>query len=83
MLFNAISPSIDFTISLFSIYLHHADVLDPLMGFFLSLFDTMKAQVGMALTQRTTHTFMGLLTREHLEEALAEEGSVATRVVEK
>lgn len=83
MLFSALSPSLDFTVSLFSVYLHHADILDPLMGFFLSLFDCMRAQVGVALTERITHTFMTLLTREHLQETLSEEASLATHVVEK
>ena len=83
MLSSALSPSLDFTISLLSLYLHHADVLDPLMGFFLALFNSMRAQVDVALTERTTHTFMALLTREHLQEALTEEASLATRVVEK
>ena len=39
--------------------------------------------MGQALTERTIHTFMTLLTREHLEQSLAEEASLATHVVEK
>lgn len=83
MLFTALSPSLDFIISLFSSYLHHADVLAPLMGFFHALFDCLRAQVGHSLTERTIHTFMTLLTREHLQQALAEEANLATHVVEK
>lgn len=83
MLFTALSPSLDFTISLFSTYLHHSDVLAPLMGFFHALFHSMRAQVGPALTEKTIHTFMALLTREHLTEALSEEASLASQVVEK
>jgi adenylate kinase family enzyme len=83
MLFSALTPSLDFIISLFPTYLHHADVLDPLMGFFLSLFHCMRAQVGASLTERTTHTFMSLLTREHLQETLTEEISLVSRMVEK
>ena len=83
MLFKAISPSVNFAISLFPVYLTHADILDFLMGFFLSLFDAMKAQVGPVLTERTTQTFMTLLTKEHLRETLQHEGSLECRVVEK
>lgn len=83
MLFTALSPSLNFTISLFSAYLHHSDVLAPLMGFFHVLFHSMKTQVGTALTEKTIHTFMALLTREHLEERLTEEASLASQVVEK
>lgn len=83
MLFSSLSPHFEFTISLFSSFLHHADVLAPLMGFFHSLFHCMRTQVGRNLTDKIIHTFMALLTREHLQEALAEEASLATRVVEK
>jgi hypothetical protein len=83
MLFTALSPSLDFIVSLFSTYLHHSEVLAPLMGFFHALFHSMRAQVGPALTEKTIHTFMALLTREHLQEALAEEASLASQVVEK
>ena len=53
------------------------------MGFFHALFDCLRAQVGHSLTERTIHTFMTLLTREHLQQALAEEANLATHVVEK
>ena len=83
MLFTALSPSLNFTVSLFSSYLHHSDVLAPLMGFFHALFHSLRAQVGPALTERTIHTFMALLTRELLQESLAQETSLASQVVEK
>ena len=83
MLFAALSPSLNFTISLFSVFLHHSDVLAPLMGFFHALFHSMRAQVGPSLTEQTIHTFMSLLTRGRLQEALAEEASLASQVVEK
>ena len=83
MFFAALSPSLDFVVSLFSTYLHHSEVLAPLMGFFHTLFHSMRTQVSSTLTEKTIHTFMALLTREHLQEALAEEASLASQVVEK
>jgi len=83
MLFKAISPATNFAISLFPTYLSHPDVLDSLMGFFLALFNGLRAQIGPSLTEQTTQTFMTLLTREHLEETLLQEGSLGSRVVER
>ncbi|KAL5473099.1 hypothetical protein EMCRGX_G027544 [Ephydatia muelleri] len=82
-LFKAISPSIDAAIALFPVYLHDAVILDSLMGFFLTLFGALKAQLGLALTERTTHTIMLLLTREQMEGTLLQEGSVGSKVIEK
>jgi len=42
-----------------------------------------RAQIGPSLTEQTTQTFMTLLTREHLEETLLQEGSLGSRVVER
>ena len=81
--FKSISHCVDFAITLFPVYLNQPEVLDTLMGFFLTVFDSLKSQVGPFLTQRTTQTFMGLLTREHIEAALEREGSHGSKVVEK
>ena len=47
------------------------------------ILDTLHSQVGRTLTERTTQTFMTLLTREHLQEALDRDGSPGSKVVEK
>ena len=39
------------------------DVLDDLMGFFLTLFDGLLSEISPALIERMTQTFMTLLTR--------------------
>lgn len=82
-LFRAISPCIDAAITVFPVYLHDAVILDSLMGFFLTLFVALKAQLGLALTERTTHTIMLLLTREQMEGTLLQEGSTGSKVIEK
>ena len=46
LVYKSLSPSVEFTISLFPVYLQQADVLDLLIGFFLTLFDSLKSQVN-------------------------------------
>ena len=46
LVFKSLSTSVEFAISLFPIYLQQADVLDLLIGFFLTLFDSLKSQVN-------------------------------------
>ena len=46
LVFKSLSPSVEFAISLFPVYLQQADVLDLLIGFFLTLFDSLKSQVN-------------------------------------
>ena len=45
LVYKSLSPSVEFAISLFPVYLQQADVLDLVIGFFLTLFDSLKAQV--------------------------------------
>ena len=74
------------------------DVLNLLMKFFLTLFTALQSQIGSAQTERTTQTFMTLLTkyltcvscqlphcsaRERLQEAVLSEGSIGAQVAEK
>ena len=40
-----------------------SDVLHVLMKFFLTLFNALQSQIGAALVERTTQTFMTLLTK--------------------
>lgn len=44
-LFKAISPTVEFATTLFSVFLQQPDVLEHLMGFFLTLFSSLKVQV--------------------------------------
>ena len=46
LVYKNLSPSVEFIISLFPVYLHQADVLDLLISFFLTLFDSLKSQVS-------------------------------------
>ena len=47
LLYKSISPCVEVAISLFPVFLSQADILDLLMGFFLTLFSSLKAQVCM------------------------------------
>lgn len=42
-----------------------SDVLDVLLGFFLTLFDSLLSEMDHVLCERITQTFMTLLTRCH------------------
>ena len=46
-----------------SLLSHCADVLSMLMGFLLSVFESLSVHVGKALTQSTMETVMQLLQR--------------------
>ena len=83
MLLKTLSPSIEFAITLFSVFVSHPDILDAVMCFFHTLFDALGAQVGVALTQRTLHTFMTILSREQFNRAFAWEQSSTVHIVEK
>ena len=45
ILFKALSPTVEFITTLFPVFLQQADVLEQLMGFFLTLFCSLKVQV--------------------------------------
>lgn len=73
---------LDSTISLFTIYLDKLDIMNLLMKFFLTLFTALQSQIGAAQTERITQTFMTLLTKERLQEAVLSEGSIGAQVAE-
>ena len=50
LVYKSLSPSVEFSISLFPVFIQQADVLDLLIGFFLTLFDSLKSQVSEMYT---------------------------------
>ena len=52
LVYKSLSPSVEFSISLFPVFIQHADVLDLLIGFFLTLFDSLKSQVSEVYMER-------------------------------
>ncbi len=46
LLYKSIAPCVEVAISLLSVFLSQPDILDLLMGFFLTLFSSLKSQVS-------------------------------------
>ncbi|XP_013401009.1 exportin-6-like [Lingula anatina] len=80
---QSIHELIQTTMTLFPVYMHQTDVLDDMLGFFLTVFEGLRVQMGVSFTERTIQTFMSLFTREQLSEIITNETSTGFRVVEK
>lgn len=83
LLYQSLTPIIQSTLAIFSIYISETDIVDEIMGFFLALFQGLRVQMGVPFTEQTIHTFMNLFTREQLAETIQQETGVAFRVIEK
>lgn len=83
LLYQSLSPVIQTTLAVFSLYLSQTDIMDEIMSFFLALFQGLRVQMGVPFTEQTIHTFMNLFSREQLAETIQQETSVAFRVIEK
>ncbi|XP_076441128.1 exportin-6-like [Babylonia areolata] len=83
LLYQSISPVIQSTLAIFSVYISQTDIVDDMMGFFLAIFQGLRVQMGVPFTEQTIHTFMNLFTREQLTETIQQETGVAFRVIEK
>ncbi|KAK7112089.1 exportin-6-like [Littorina saxatilis] len=83
LLYTSLSPVIQTTLAIFSIYIGQIDIVDNIMGFFLALFQGLRVQMGVPFTEQTIHTFMNLFTRELLAETIHQETGVSFRVIEK
>ncbi|XP_071128890.1 exportin-6-like [Mytilus edulis] len=83
--YQSLQEVIQVSIALFPIYLHppEVEVIEAMMSFFLSLFQGLRVQMGVAFTQQTITTFMSLFTQQQLAETIFQESSAAHRVVEK
>ncbi|NXE70097.1 XPO6 protein, partial [Calcarius ornatus] len=59
------------------------DVTDEMLSFFLTLFQSLRVQMGVPFTEQIIQTFLNMFTREQLAESILHEGSTGCRVVEK
>ncbi|XP_010769239.1 exportin-6 [Notothenia coriiceps] len=60
-----------------------SDVTDEMLAFFLTLFQALRVQMGVAFTGQIIQTFLGMFTREQLAASILQEGSAGCRVVQK
>uniref|UniRef100_A0A671WJD7 Exportin 6 n=1 Tax=Sparus aurata TaxID=8175 RepID=A0A671WJD7_SPAAU len=54
-----------------------------MLAFFLTLFQALRVQMGVAFTGQIIHTFLSMFTREQLAASILQEGSAGCRVVQK
>uniref|UniRef100_A0A671WMW2 Exportin 6 n=1 Tax=Sparus aurata TaxID=8175 RepID=A0A671WMW2_SPAAU len=59
------------------------NVTDEMLAFFLTLFQALRVQMGVAFTGQIIHTFLSMFTREQLAASILQEGSAGCRVVQK
>uniref|UniRef100_A0A8C5SED7 Exportin 6 n=1 Tax=Laticauda laticaudata TaxID=8630 RepID=A0A8C5SED7_LATLA len=58
-------------------------ITDKMLSFFLTLFQSLRVQMGVPFTEQVIQTFLNMFTREQLAESILHDGSTGCRVVEK
>lgn len=58
-------------------------MIDEILGFFLSLFQGLRVQMGITFTEQTLQTFMSLFTREQLTETIMHDSVAGHKVIDK
>ncbi|KAJ1097279.1 hypothetical protein NDU88_002404 [Pleurodeles waltl] len=81
--YQSLQESVQISLALFPAYIHQSDVTDEMLSFFLTLFQGLRAQMGVPFTEQIIQTFLNMFTREQLAESILHEGSAGCRVVEK
>ncbi|XP_068613529.1 exportin-6-like [Brachionichthys hirsutus] len=83
MCYQSLQDSVQVTLSLFPVFIQQPDVTDEMLAFFLTLFQALRVQMGVAFTGQIIHTFLSMFTREQLAASILQEGSSGCRVVQK
>lgn len=60
-----------------------ADTTDKILGFLLTLFESLKVQIGPAVTEQIVQQLLHTFTRQQLSETLLHESSAGSRVINK
>nr|XP_061805166.1 exportin-6-like [Nerophis lumbriciformis] len=81
--YQSLQESVQVSLTLFPIFIQQPDVTDEMLAFFLTLFQALRVQMGVAFTGQILHTFLSLFTREQLAASILQEGSAGCRVVQK
>ncbi|XP_047213905.1 exportin-6-like [Girardinichthys multiradiatus] len=81
--YQSLQESVQVTLNLFPVFIQQPDVTDEMLAFFLTLFQALRVQMGVAFTGQIIHTFLSLFTREQLAASILQEGSAGCRVVQK
>uniref|UniRef100_A0A3Q1HEJ9 Importin N-terminal domain-containing protein n=1 Tax=Anabas testudineus TaxID=64144 RepID=A0A3Q1HEJ9_ANATE len=81
--YQSLQESVQVSLSLFPVFIQHPDVTDEMLAFFLTLFQALRVQMGVAFTGQIIQTFLNMFTREQLAASILQEGSAGCRVVQK
>ena len=65
------------------LFAHITDTTDEILGFLLTLFESLKVQLGPALTEQIVQQLLHTFTRQQLTETLHHESTAGSRVITK
>uniref|UniRef100_A0A674NRY7 Exportin 6 n=1 Tax=Takifugu rubripes TaxID=31033 RepID=A0A674NRY7_TAKRU len=81
--YQSLQESVQVSLSIFPVFIQQPEVTDEMLAFFLTLFQALRVQMGVAFTGQIIHTFLSMFTREQLAASILQEGSAGCRVVQK
>uniref|UniRef100_A0A3P8P010 Importin N-terminal domain-containing protein n=1 Tax=Astatotilapia calliptera TaxID=8154 RepID=A0A3P8P010_ASTCA len=81
--YQSLQESVQVSLTHFPVFIQQPDVTDEMLAFFLTLFQALRVQMGVAFTGQIIHTFLSMFTREQLAASILHEGSAGCRVVQK
>ncbi|XP_058012882.1 exportin-6 isoform X2 [Ahaetulla prasina] len=81
--YQSLQESVQVSLALFPAFIHQSDITDKMLSFFLTLFQSLRVQMGVPFTEQVIQTFLNMFTREQLAESILHDGSTGCRVVEK
>uniref|UniRef100_A0A671TAA3 Importin N-terminal domain-containing protein n=1 Tax=Sinocyclocheilus anshuiensis TaxID=1608454 RepID=A0A671TAA3_9TELE len=81
--YHSLQESVQVTLALFPLFIQQPDVTDEMLSFFLTLFQALRVQMGVAFTEQIIQTFLSMFTREQLAVSILQEGSSGSKVVQK
>ncbi|XP_063040204.1 exportin-6 [Engraulis encrasicolus] len=81
--YQSLQESVQVSLALFPLYIQQPEITDEMLSFFLTLFQALRVQMGVAFTEQIIQTFLSMFTREQLAISILQEGSAGSKVVQK
>uniref|UniRef100_UPI00358DE5A0 exportin-6-like n=1 Tax=Myxine glutinosa TaxID=7769 RepID=UPI00358DE5A0 len=79
--YRAIEDVVHTTLMLLPAFITQSDIMDEVLAFFLTLFQSLKVQMGAPFTEQMLQTFISMFTRQQLAESVELEGGAGEQVV--
>ncbi|CAH3162738.1 unnamed protein product [Porites lobata] len=83
ILYQSIADVVQLTLTIFPLFIHNPATTDSILGFLLTLFESLKVQIGPAVTEQIVQQLLHSFTRQQLAETLLHEGTAGSRVINK